>query len=95
LIDRFGVKKWSVFFKVFGMNALFAFVFHVLLLKLQYAFKITTPDGSKMVLISYLKDYFFGGFSNHNAALLYSICFLFLNFLVVLILYKRNVFIRI
>lgn len=40
------------------MNALFAFVFHVLLLKLQYVFKITTPDGSKMALISYLKDYF-------------------------------------
>ncbi|APF03301.1 TPA: heparan-alpha-glucosaminide N-acetyltransferase domain-containing protein [Legionella pneumophila] len=95
LIDGLDIKKWSVFFKIFGMNALFAFVFHVILLKLQYTFKITTSDGSKMALISYIKDYFFGGFSNHNAALLYSICFLSLNFLVVLILYKRKVFIRI
>lgn len=48
------------FFKIFGMNALFAFVFHVILLKLQYTFKITTSDGSKMALISYIKDYFLG-----------------------------------
>ncbi|KGP63589.1 membrane protein [Legionella norrlandica] len=95
MIDRLQIKKWSWFFKVFGMNALFAFVFHVILIKLQYAFRVTLSNGDVVSSIIFMKNYLFGGFSNHNAALLYSICFLFLNFLVVLILYKRNIFIRI
>lgn len=94
MIDILNIKKWSWLFKIFGMNALFAFVFHVLLIKLQYALKITLSDGSRVALISFIKDYFFGEFSSPDAALLYSICFLFLNFLVVLTLYKRNIFIR-
>ncbi len=93
-IDILNYKRWSLPFKIFGMNALFAFTFHVILLKLQFVFYFTLNDGSKGNMKAMLTEYWFGSYSNPNAALFYSILFLFINFLVVSFLYKKKIFIR-
>ncbi|MBL7478898.1 acyltransferase family protein [Legionella bononiensis] len=94
IIDILKYKRWSLPFKIFGMNALFAFTVHVVLLKLQFVFYFPLNDGSKGNMKAMLTEYWFGSFSNPNAALFYSILFLFINFLMVLFLYKRKIFIR-
>lgn len=95
LIDVLGYKRWSVPFKIFGMNALFAFIFHVLLIKIQLIFKVKTQSGSLVNLKTVITNALFYQFNPANAVLLYSLFFIFLNFLVVLFLYKRKIFIRI
>ena len=95
IIDILGYTKWTLPLKIFGMNALFAFILHVFLLKIQNMFYIPLKNGTSDNLRAAITDYLFGGFATQNAALLYSICFLFLNFLVVAVLYRYKIFIRI
>lgn len=95
IIDVWNITKWSLPLKVFGMNALFAFVLHVILLKLQFIFYYPLSTGKTGNLKLTITDYLFSGFAEPNAALLYSLAFLFLNFIVVAFLYHRKIFIRI
>ncbi len=92
LIDLWGYERWAWPFKVFGMNALFAFIVHVLLLKIQFKIKFNNPQINLKEFITYS---LFGNFSPENAHLLYSMSFLCLNFLLVFYLYKKKIFIRI
>ncbi|CAM2838238.1 Putative heparan-alpha-glucosaminide N-acetyltransferase [Legionella steigerwaltii] len=95
VIDVLGYTKWSTPFKIFGMNALFIFIFHVILLKIQSMFIFPLPNGTSDVLRVAISEYLFGGFSPENAGLFYAILFLFLNFLVAAFLYRRKIFIKI
>lgn len=95
IIDILGYQKWSLPFKIFGMNALFAFIFHVLLLKTQMYYTVKLANGSTTNIKKLIADTLFSHYSPANSALLYALSFLFLNFLIVLFLYKRKIFIRI
>lgn len=95
LIDIWGYQKWSIPFKIFGMNALFAFIFHVILIKLQFFFTLNQEQGAVVNLKKFILNSFFSQYSAANASLFYSLTFIMLNFLVVLFLYKRKIFIRI
>ncbi len=95
LIDICGYQKWSLPFKIFGMNALFIFVVHVILLKTQFSIAMTNSSGTLVNLRVGLVGSLTPPFSPPNAALLYGVLFITLNFLLVLFLYKRKIFIRI
>lgn len=95
IIDILGYKKWTLPLKMFGMNALFAFVLHVIFLKIQSMFFLPLKNGTLDNLRAVIADYLFGSFGAQNAALFYSLTFLFLNFLVVALLYRYKIFIRI
>ncbi|MBN9226280.1 MULTISPECIES: acyltransferase family protein [Legionella] len=95
VIDVLGYTKWSIPFKIFGMNALFIFIFHAILLKIQSMFVLPLPDGSQDVVRVAIAEYLFGNFSLENAGLFYSILFLLFNFLVAAFLYRRKIFIKI
>jgi predicted acyltransferase len=95
LIDVRGYTKWAFPLKIFGMNALFVFVFHVILLKIQSMFSLPLRDGTHDNLRVVITDYFFGIYSTQNAGLFYALCFLVINFLLVMFLYHRKIFIRI
>jgi predicted acyltransferase len=95
LIDLLGYRKWAWPFKVFGMNALFAFIFHVVLIKTQMRIRISLNDGTVSNLKTMITDTLFSQFSPQNASLFYGLVFLLFNFLVVLYLYQRKIFIRI
>ena len=94
LTDLLGYQKWALPFKIFGMNALFAFIVHVLFLKAQFKIKLTY-HGSETNLKDVITQSLFSHFNPENAVLLYALNFLLLNFLIVLFLYKRKIFIRI
>ncbi|MFJ1267722.1 acyltransferase family protein [Legionella lytica] len=94
VIDILGYSKWALPFKIFGMNALLIFLFHVLLLKLQAVFTVTMPNGASDNLRVAISEYLFGSFSQENAGLFYSFVFLFLNFLFAAFLYRRKMFFK-
>ncbi len=94
LIDVLGYTKWAFPFKVFGMNALFIFIFHVLLLKLQSILLLPLRNGTTDNLKIVISDYLFSGFSQENAGLLYALVFLLFNFIVAFLLYQRKLFIK-
>lgn len=95
MIDVIGYKKWALPLKIFGMNALFAFVLHVFLLKVQSLFIVLMPDGTHENLRTAIADYLYGAYSPQNASLFYALTFLLLNLTVVSLLYKKKIFIRI
>jgi predicted acyltransferase len=95
IIDILGYTKWALPLKIFGMNALFAFILHVALLKIQSMFYFPLRNGNLDNLRAVVADHLFGSYGAQNAALFYSIVFLFLNFLVVAFLYRYKIFIRI
>lgn len=95
VIDILDYKKWALPLKIFGVNALFIFIFHVLLLKIQAILHIHLKNGGLVNLKNFITEYLFGGYSSQNASLLYGLLFLLLNFMVVWGLYRRKWFIRI
>ncbi|MFA6301784.1 MAG: heparan-alpha-glucosaminide N-acetyltransferase domain-containing protein [Legionella sp.] len=95
IIDIWDYQKWSLPFKILGMNALFIFVLHVVLLKLQALFSYKLHNGSTGNLRHYITDLLFANYSPQAAALLYSIFFLGVNFLVAAFLFRRKIFIKI
>lgn len=95
IIDMKHYEKWGWPLKVFGMNAIFAFTVHVLLLKLQFAFYFTLTNGAKISTKLMITNYLFSGFPESMAALMYSLVFLMLNFCFVLFLYQRKLFLKI
>ena len=90
LIDILGAAKWFWPFKVLGMNALFIFIFHVVLLKIQFNLRWGGQNAKEII-----SHYLFGCLYEANVVLLYSLAFLLLNFLVALFLYKKKIFIRV
>jgi predicted acyltransferase len=94
IIDVLGRSKWALPFKIFGLNALFIFIIHVLLLKLQAIFSLPLPNGTYDNVRVVIADYLFGSFSQENASLLYALVFLFLNFLIAAYLYKKKIFFK-
>ncbi|MBA2649182.1 MAG: DUF1624 domain-containing protein [Legionella sp.] len=95
LIDMLGYTSWAWPLKIFGMNALFIFIVHVLLLKIQTMLHFTLKNGKVDNLRVVITDSLFGQFSTQNAGLFYAVGFVFLNFLIALYLYKRRIFIKI
>jgi predicted acyltransferase len=95
IIDILGYSKWTLPFRIFGMNALFIFIVHVLLLKIQFAFNLPLKDGTFDNVRVAMSHYLFSGYSQENAGLFYSIIFLLLNFLIAAFLYSRKIFFKI
>jgi predicted acyltransferase len=94
VIDVLNVTKWSLPFKIFGMNALFIFIFHVILLKSIAKIVFIAADGSTQGFHESVIQNLFGSLSA-NANLLYGLLFLLLNYLVAIFLYRRKIFIKI
>lgn len=95
MIDILGYQKWALPFKIFGMNALFVFIVHVLLLKTLFAFSVSLHDGTVMSLRAFTARFLFAQYAEPNASLFYGLTFLALNFLLAAVLYQRKIFIRI
>lgn len=94
VIDCWGYKRWSVPLQMFGMNALFIFIFHVFCLKMQMLWTYSL-NGTTVSLKRMLTEQLFGWFSPANASLLFSLSFILVNFIIAAFLYKRKIFIRI
>lgn len=85
---------WTRPFQIFGVNALFIFIVHVVLLKLQSLFELPLRDGRMENMRVAIADYLFGFTTPECAGLGYAVLFLMLNFLVAWYLYKKKIFIK-
>lgn len=72
LIEMKALKKWARPFELFGLNAMLAYVLHVLFLKIQAIISLPRPDGSPGNLRLFITDHFFSWVSSSNASLLYA-----------------------
>ncbi len=86
--------KWSLFFEIFGLNALIAYILHVFFLKIQAMLVVTSSNGELVKLRPYITETYFGWASLQNASLLYAISYTLLWFLVLAVLYRRKIFIK-
>ena len=94
LIDIKKHTKWCVFFDVFGVNALAAYILHVFFLKIQALITITSTTYGALKLRPYLTSYCFGNTTPQNASLLYAMSYLMLWFIVLFPLYQRKIYLK-
>ena len=94
LIEIKGHKKWSIGLEIFGVNALAAYVLHVFFLKVQFMFTVSLPNHTSENGKQFLCDTLFGWASPHNASLFYALSYTLLWFLVLLVLYRKQIIIR-
>ena len=72
LIEMKDWRKWSTSFEVFGVNALLAYILHVVFLKIQAIISIPRVDGSQGNLRLFITEHLFNWTSLQNASLLYA-----------------------
>ena len=95
IIEIKGWKRWSTPFRVFGSNALFAFVLSILLAKAGFLVKFTA-DGKLITLQRYIYQHWFAPLGTPKlTSLLFALAFVTLCWLPMALLYRRKIFIKI
>jgi predicted acyltransferase len=88
-------KGWTYVWIVFGMNAITAYVFSELLATTVSKIHLHTAAGS-IRLKTYVFDHVFMKIPNlHLAALAYSLTMVALSFILVLVLYRKKIFLKV
>ncbi len=97
LIDIKGYKKWAKPFIIFGSNAILVFSLSSLVAKITFNVKWSQPDGTEIMLKTYLYRNLFASWAGNNefSSLLYPITYLLIWLGVMYILYRKNIFIKI
>jgi predicted acyltransferase len=91
LVDVKGYKGWIKPFLWFGMNPLFIYILHSVIVKTMFAIKI---DGGSTYGWIY-KNVFLSWLSPYNASLAFALMHVSINLLVAWVLYKKQVFIKV
>lgn len=95
LIEINHIATWSKPFEIFGLNAIVAYFFHVLLFKIQLMIHVSCGQGKICNLRQIILQDFFGWASLPYASLFYALSSVLFWLLVLTILYKRKIFIKI
>jgi predicted acyltransferase len=96
LIDVKPYKKWFFFFEVYGVNALIVFVMSGLLAKTLGLIKIAeTAEKSISAGGWFYKNVCLKIFETYNASLLYALIWIALWFGVLLVMYKKNIIVKV
>jgi predicted acyltransferase len=95
LIEINGWRAWSKPFQIFGVNAIAAYVLHIVFLKAQNLIHTPQPDGSPGNLRFYLTNHLFGWASPVNASLFYALTYTAFWGIVLAVLYRRRILIKI
>lgn len=95
LIEIKDWKWWSKPFEIFGVNAMLAYVLHVLFLKTQAMILITNYGNKPMNLRLFITQYFFDSFLPQVASLLYALTYTSLWLILLTILYRKKMFVKI
>lgn len=90
LIEILGFKKWAIPFEIYGRHALLVYMLHVLGLKIQAMIKITNMTGEMVGVRLYITDVLFGSLSPQNASLCYSVCYVLLWLMVLVMIDFRS-----
>jgi predicted acyltransferase len=89
-------KKWIQPALVYGTNAITVFVLSGIIAKLLYLIKLTQSDGSSISLKGWIyTNLYTTWLSDINASLAFAISFIVVMYLLMLILYRKKIFIKI
>lgn len=95
IVDIKGWQKWTFPFRVYGMNAITVYVLSGVIARLLYLVKLPSTDGPAS-LKTWLMDHLFEPWlSPFNASLAFALCFVFLSYIAMYILYKKHIFIKV
>lgn len=95
LVDIRGWKKGVEPFRVYGMNAIAVFVLSGVVARLLNLIKWSSA-GDTITLKRWLMDAFFNTWlSPINASLAYALCFVFISYVAMYVLYRKRIFIKI
>ena len=98
-IDLKGGKRiwrWAQPFVVFGVNALALYVLSSLMFKVLLFIKATKLDGTPGTLRDWIYEHVFATWlSPINASLAFALCYVGLWWLLMLLLYRRSIFIKV
>lgn len=96
LVDLKGIKRWARAFVVFGVNALALYVLSSLLFKILLAVPAVKLDGEEGSLRDWIYERVFATWlSPINASLAFALSYVALWWLVMLVLYRRKIFIKV
>ncbi|MBM4176945.1 MAG: DUF5009 domain-containing protein [Ignavibacteria bacterium] len=96
LIEIKNIKWWTQPFLVYGMNAIASFFLSSLVAKLMGIIKFTGADGNEISLKGYIFANIFSGISTPiNSSLFFALSYILLWYLLMLILYKKKIFIKV
>ncbi|PWS27786.1 DUF5009 domain-containing protein [Pedobacter yonginense] len=96
LIDVQGYKKFTTPFVVYGVNAITVFFLAGLMPRVLNMIKITQPDGTKTPLLVHFYDTCYQPFfSPINASLVWAITYVLGFYVLLWIMYKRNIIIKV
>ncbi len=96
LIDIKGYKKWSFPFEVYGVNALIVFVMSGLVAKTLTLIQIQ-ESAEKSISAGnwFYQNICLSIFETYNASLLYALVWITLWFLVLLVMYRKNIIVKV
>jgi len=95
-IDVKGYKKWSFPFEVYGVNALIVFVMSGLLAKTLSMIQIQeTAEKSISLGNWFYQNVCLSIFETYNASLLYALIWITMWFLVLLVMYRKNIIVKV
>ena len=96
LADYAGRKKWSIPFRIYGMNALFVYVMSGIVVKLLINIRWLEADGSKANLSSWLyQNLFLFWLPDYPASLAFALANVLFFFFLAVSLYKKKIFIKV
>ncbi len=97
IIDVGGYRKWAFPFVVFGMNPLFLYALSAVWVRTYiYLIKFAAADGTAMNAYKWLYQSIFVPVAGPlNGSLLFAVAHVFLFWLILLVLYKKKIFIKI
>ena len=95
LIDIKGWQKGIKPFRVYGMNAITVFVLTGIVGRLLYEIKWQSGDGMITLKEWIMGVLFLPWLSPVNASLLYAVCFVFISYLAMYWLYRKNIFLKV
>lgn len=96
VIEIKNIRWWTQPFLVFGMNAIASFFLSSLVAKTMGIIKITLSNGDEISLKGFIFNSFYKPFfSEINASLAFAMSYLLLWYLIMLIFYKKKIFIKV
>ncbi len=96
LVDIRHYRRWATPFVIYGTNAILAYMLSTLMGKAMILWRVTRPDGSRVILRRYIVEKFFLPWSSPiNASLLYAIAYVLFWLGMTAILSRRRIFIKI
>jgi predicted acyltransferase len=96
LVDHVNWRWWTKPFVVYGVNPMVAFVGSAIMARLIYSILKVDHDGQSIALQAFIyKTMFASWLAPHNASLAFALAFVTFWYGILLILYRRNILLRV